>query len=66
MSKTQSEPADKSAAKGTFMPSMSRRAALFVCLCAALGFIAFGVFRGENLVVLQKAIHMCLECIGIG
>ncbi len=31
-----------------------------------IGFIVGGIFRGEAEVVLQKAVHICLECIGIG
>lgn len=34
----------------------------------ALGFlsVALGVYRGEIFTVLNKAIIICLECIGIG
>lgn len=28
--------------------------------------IALGVIRGEHNVVLEKAVRICLECIGIG
>ena len=44
-----------------------RRSAIVVILIAAgiLGIIA-GIVRGEHLVVLNKAILICLECIGIG
>ena len=35
-------------------------------LVLAAGFIVLGVNRGEVLVVLRKAINICLECIGIG
>ena len=35
---------------------------------AALGalFMAFAIYRGEMPIVLQKAINICMECIGIG
>ncbi|OPX86195.1 MAG: hypothetical protein A4E53_03105 [Pelotomaculum sp. PtaB.Bin104] len=35
-------------------------------LGAGLLSVAFGVSRGEVQEVLQKAINLCLECIGIG
>lgn len=35
-------------------------------LFLGLAFIALGVVRQEYLVVLQKAVMICLECIGIG
>ena len=38
---------------------------LFVFL-AGVAFILIGVFRGEPFAVFQKAIRICLECIGIG
>lgn len=38
-----------------------------VCL-AALGLVmmGIGILRGEMPIVLQKAINICMECIGIG
>ena len=35
-------------------------------LAAALAFIAVGLLRQEHLEVMQKAVRICLECIGIG
>lgn len=35
-------------------------------LALACGFIAIGVSGGEAMIVLQKAVKICLECIGIG
>ena len=39
------------------------RAAL---LCVGIAFIVIGLVTGEAGIVLDKAIHICLECIGIG
>lgn len=39
------------------------RLLLIVLACSA---IAVGIMQGEALVVLQKAVKICLECIGIG
>ncbi len=35
-------------------------------LVFAILFIVIGMMHGEQETVLQKAIHICLECIGIG
>lgn len=43
-----------------------RRAAQGILLCIAIGFIVYGVYRGEVGIVLNKAVNICLECIGLG
>lgn len=35
-------------------------------LLLAAGFLLYGVGRGEMDTVLQKAVNICLECIGLG
>ena len=37
-----------------------------VCLVAGAAFVGIGICRGEAAAVLQKAVRICLECIGIG
>ena len=38
----------------------------YIILVTAIIFIAVGVMRDEHLVVLKKAVNICLECIGVG
>lgn len=35
-------------------------------LAVSMMFILTGIIREEQLVVLKKAINICLECIGLG
>ena len=39
-------------------------AAGFVALSAV--FLTVGVLRGEHTIVWLKAVHLCMECIGLG
>lgn len=38
----------------------------YALLAISVLFIAAGLLREEHLVVLKKAINICLECIGLG
>lgn len=42
-----------------------RKVTVFM-LILGVCFIAFGIFRGEVMTVLDKGIKLCLECVGIG
>lgn len=34
--------------------------------CAAICMVSYGLYRGEASIVFNKAINICLECIGLG
>lgn len=47
----------------------SKKAALIVSslvLLAGVALMIAGIFRGEAQTVFEKAIRICMECIGIG
>lgn len=44
----------------------TRRLIAGVLLVAAVMMIIYGMYRGEVSIVLNKAINVCLECIGLG
>lgn len=45
----------------------TRRAAVpIVLICVGAAMIVVGILSGELIVILRKAIYICLECIGIG
>lgn len=37
-----------------------------VLLVVAIMMIVYGIYRGEVSIVLNKAVNVCLECIGLG
>lgn len=43
-----------------------RLAAQAMLIFAGVAALAVGVVRKEHMIILQKAIYICLECIGIG
>ena len=48
------------------MDRSKKRIVRFMILSMGIGMIAYGVFRGEVAIVLNKAINICIECIGLG
>lgn len=44
----------------------SEKTAQIFLLAAGLIFFLVGIFRGEATAVLNKAIKLCMECVGIG
>lgn len=49
------------------MSRLFRSSPAGICI-AVIGLLmmGLGIYRGEMAVVLEKAINICLECIGIG
>ena len=45
---------------------MRRNVWAWLVLALGAAFVAIGVWRGEAAVVFQKAVRICMECIGIG
>lgn len=48
------------------MSSRAKCLARIVIAVAACVFIVYGTARGEVEIVLNKAVNICLECIGLG
>lgn len=44
----------------------TRRLIAGAILVVAVMMIIYGMYRGEVSIVLNKAINVCLECIGLG
>lgn len=45
---------------------MKLKVTRIVVFITSICFIGVGILRQEHLVVLKKAVNICLECIGIG
>ena len=45
---------------------MKRRVLSLILTAAGLCLIALGLGAGQHTQVLQKAVRVCLECIGVG
>ena len=48
------------------MRNKGRRALQILLLSLSVCFLDYGYFRGEAPIVLNKAVNICLECIGLG
>ncbi|MCR4940178.1 MAG: hypothetical protein K5930_08760 [Treponemataceae bacterium] len=43
-----------------------RKSLALILLCLGLVLVLAGIYRGEAETVFNKAVHICMECIGIG
>ena len=50
---------------GLMRPDRQRLLRIAACI-AGTAFLIIGIVRGEPAAVFQKAVKICLECIGIG
>lgn len=48
------------------MDRNKRRVTQIAALILAVCMTAYGIYRGETPIVLNKAVNICLECIGLG
>lgn len=48
------------------MSSKKKGAVRTAIVVIAACFLVYGVLRGEAAIVLNKAVNICLECIGLG
>lgn len=48
------------------MDKRKRRIVRVIALLLGIFLLMIGIWRGETDVILQKAIFVCYECIGIG
>lgn len=48
------------------MGNKGKNAARMIIAVITCGFILYGTIRGEMEIVLNKAVNICLECIGLG
>ena len=48
------------------MTPKQKRIAAFSLMALGFALMAVGLLRGEHRIILQKAIRICMECIGLG
>ena len=48
------------------MENRTRRLIAGAILVVAVTMLVYGLYRGEVSIVLNKAVNVCLECIGLG